>query len=118
MIAGQWEIGLHQRLMILLGVFTLFLVIVFFGLVSGFRELLKRAFQTAENMIEAQTVNYDTSAVELEHLDQSASNLLKTGYYYWNLGQRDKAKHYFALLIINHPWTEEATAALVELRST
>jgi hypothetical protein len=84
---------------------------------SIIKDLLNRAFQTAEVMVKAKAGSYDTSAVDPEHIDLSASNLIKTAYYFQNQGQQDKARHYFALLIYEHPWTEEAMAVLKELKS-
>jgi hypothetical protein len=84
---------------------------------SIIKDLLNRAFQTAEVMVKAKAGSYDTSAVDPEHIDLSASNLIKTAYYFQNQGQQDKARHYFALLIYEHPWTEEAMVVLKELKS-
>jgi hypothetical protein len=82
----------------------------------GLRKELVKAFQTAENIIESRTRNYDISLVEPGHIQLDSQNLARSAYYYQNEGMKEKSRSYFALLLKNFPWTEEATTAFHELR--
>jgi hypothetical protein len=92
------------------------LVATIFIIRWGIRKELIRAFQTAENMIEYRSGICDTSSVEPQHLELNPGDMLASAYYYRQMGLREKARAYFALLLQKYPWSDEANAALKELR--